>query len=172
MGSRLYRFARGEDERPVEPDTPTKSVSAETTFNQDLRTLEALKSELWPLAETVSRRLKKAELAAANVVLKLKGADFRTATRHHRLPDPTQLARLLFEAALPLLQAEADGRAFRLIGIGTDDLVEGGRADPPSLLDPGRLRAAKVERAIDAVREKLGQDAIGRGLGRPKPRRS
>ena len=178
MGRRLFRFARGEDERRVEPNSPTKSISAETTFNEDHRSFEALKAELWPLAETVSRRLKKAELAAANVVLKLKDSDFRTVTRHHRLGDPTQLARLLFEGALPLLQGEADGRrAFRLIGIGTDDLVAGDLADPPSLLDPGRLKVARVERAIDAVREKLGQDAIGRGPSpprrpeRPKPDR-
>jgi len=170
MGRRLYRFARGQDDRRVDPDSPTKSVSAETTFNRDLKDLDALTAELWPLAETVARRLKRAGLAGAAVALKLKTADFRGIARHRRLADPTQLAQLLFDAALPLLAAEADGRAFRLIGIGCDDLVPGDQADPPDLLDAGRERARRIEQAIDAVRGKLGDKAIVRGTGRP-PRR-
>ncbi len=168
MGRRLYRFARGQDDRRVDPDSPTKSVSAETTFNRDLTQLEDLKIELWPLAETVARRLKRANLAGHSVVLKLKTRDFKLISRHRRLPDPTQLAALIFQAGLALLERETDGRAFRLIGIGTDDLVDGSRADPPDLVDPARDRAARVERAIDAVRGKLGQGAIGKGIGMKK----
>lgn len=171
MGRRLYRFARGQDERRVDPDSPTKSISAETTFNHDLRDLETLKLELWPLAETVARRLKRAGLAGRAVTLKLKTADFRTLSRQRRLSDPTQLAALIFQAGLTLLEREADGRAFRLIGIGCDDLTDGSQADPPDLVDPVRARAARIEKAIDAVREKLGQDAIGKGLGlKPPPK--
>ena len=61
---------------------------------------------------------------------------------------------------------EADGRKFRLIGVGVGDLSEGGAADPPSLLDPEAKHRAEVERAIDAVRAKLGPKAIGKGRGR------
>ena len=111
MGRRLYRFARGEDERQVDPDAPAKSISAETTFDEDLSAKEALLAELWPLAQTVSRRLKGAELAAHTVTVKLKTADFRLLTRHRRLPDPTQLAETLYQAAKPLVEREADGRA-------------------------------------------------------------
>jgi len=164
MGHRLYRFARGQDSRHVEPDSPTKSVSSETTFNQDLSELAALEAELWPLAESVSRRLKKADLAGHSVVLKLKTADFRLITRRRRLGDPTQLAAVLYEAALPLLAAEATGRQrFRLIGIGTDDVVPGAQADPPDLLNERRQRQQAVERAIDEVRDRLGRDAIKLG---------
>ncbi len=171
MGKRLYRFARGQDERPVSPNSPAKSISSETTFNVDLVSSETLERELWPLCETVSRRLKRANLAGRAVVLKLKTADFRLITRHRRLEDPTQLAARLFEAARPLLAKEADGRAFRLIGIGTDDLCKAEEADQPNLLEPDRKRRVAVEAAIDSLRDKLGDKAIQRGRGfKPEPK--
>jgi len=82
---------------------------------------------------------------------------------------------VLYGEALPLLEREADGQAFRLIGIGAADLVDAALADPPDLFDPARAQSAKVEGAIDAVRAKLGDDAIrrGRALGTAaKPRQA
>jgi DNA polymerase-4 len=170
MGRRLYRFARGEDDRTVDPNAPAKSISAETTFDEDLSAKEALLAELWPLAQTVSRRLKAAELAAQTVTLKLKTAEFRLLTRHRRLPDPTQLAEALYQAAKPLVEREADGRAFRLIGIGAETLVEGVMADQPDLLNSRVARGTARERAIDKVEAELGPGllVLGRGF---KPKR-
>ncbi len=168
IGKRLYRFARGEDPRAVEPNAPAKSISAETTFEADLDRPEQLAARLWPLCEKVSRRLKAAGVAGHGVALKLKTHDFRTLTRSRRLSDPTQLAERLYREAYAMLLAEADGRRFRLIGVGADLLVAGTLADPPSLLEPERLRNAKVEQAIDAVRAKLGEGAIAKGRGWPK----
>lgn len=172
MGRRLFRFSRGQDQRSVDPNSPTKSISAETTFNQDLSEQESLVSRLWPLCETVARRLKRANLAGHSVVLKLKTDRFQLLTRSRRLADPTQLAETIYRTGTQLLQAEADGRRFRLIGIGANDLVDGALADPPNLFDHASQHDAEVERAIDAIREKLGPDAIGKGRGqlgsRPK----
>jgi DNA polymerase-4 len=133
IGGRLARFARGEDERAVDPDAPMKSVSAETTFERDLAAYEALAAELRPLAEQLARRLERAGRAAAGIALKLKTSDFQVLTRSRRLVDPTQRAETLYAAALPLLRAAADGTSFRLIGIGADRLAEGALADPPDL---------------------------------------
>jgi DNA polymerase-4 len=163
MGRRLYRFARGEDARRVDPDTPTKSISAETTFNDDITAADQLAARLWPLCEKVAGRLKRAGLAGQTVTLKLKSAEFRQLTRSRRLVDPTRLAEVLYQTALPVLEQEADGRRFRLIGIGISDLTDNSRADPPDLLDPGRAQRARVEHAIDAVRAKLGDEAIKKG---------
>ena len=172
MGQRLADFSRGVDGRGVNPHAPAKSVSAETTFDRDLRAPAELEQALWPLCEAVAARLKRAGIAGTGVTLKLKTPDFKLRTRSARLSSPTQLADRLFRAGRDLLRAEADGTAFRLIGIGTAELVDGALADPPDLLDPGLARRAKVEKAIDAVRDKLGAAAIakGRGLG-AKPRR-
>ena len=163
MGRRLHAFARGLDDRPVTPDAPAKSISAETTFAHDARDADALLRHLWPLCETVAQRLKASDRAGRTVTLKLKTADFRTRTRRQTLDDPTQLAERLYRTAEPLVRAAADGTAFRLIGIGAGDLTEGAQADPPTLLEPGRTRTARVEAAIDRVRAKLGPDAIAKG---------
>jgi DNA polymerase IV len=168
IGKRLYRFARGRDTRQVEPNAPAKSMTAETTFNNDVAESEILTAQIWPLCEKVARRLKRAGLAGHGVTLKLKTGDFRLLTRSRRLAEPTCLAEVLYRTAKPLIEREADGRRFRLIGIGASGLVDGILADPPDLLNPDRDRQARVEEAIDAVRAKLGDDAIrkGRGLGR------
>ena len=165
MGGRLYRFARGEDDRKVDPNAPTKSISAETTFNQDISDPEALLAEVWPLCETVARRTKKSGLAGQSVSLKLKTAGFLTLTRSRRLQDPTRLAEVIFRAVKPLIEKEADGRRFRLIGAGLADLVDGELADPPSLFDPDQVKRAQVEGVIDNLRERLGRDAIRKGRG-------
>jgi DNA polymerase-4 len=163
IGRRLHRFATGEDDRSVEPNAPAKSISAETTFEADISEADALAARLWPLCQTVSRRLKRAGLAGRTVTLKLKTAQFRQLTRSRRLADPTRLAEELFRAARQALEKEADGRRFRLIGIGASDLTDDAQADPPDLADPDRARRAKVEQAIDRVRAKLGEKAIDKG---------
>jgi DNA polymerase-4 len=170
MGHRLYHFARGEDDRRIDPDAPTKSISAETTFEKDLSDGPALSRELWPLCETVARRLKRSELSGRTVTLKLKTKDFQLLTRRQRLSDPTQLAERIFEAAGSLLSRESDGRQFRLIGVGVIDLADGAEADPPNLLEPERAHHARVERAIDQVRDKMGPEAIVKGHAFTGPR--
>jgi DNA polymerase IV len=133
IGRRLARFARGEDDRAVEPDPPMKSISAETTFARDLVNYEELAQALAPLCESLARRLLRAERAAAGVTLKLKTSDFHILSRSRQLADPTQQADRIYRAALPLLRAEADGTPFRLIGIGADRLAAAALADPPDL---------------------------------------
>ena len=171
MGRRLHRFARGEDNRKVNPNAPTKSISSETTFNQDVADPAVLMAELWPLCEKVAERLTRANLAGRTITVKLKTQDFRQLTRSRGLSSPTRLAERIYQAAKALVEAETDGRRFRLIGVGASDLEDGSIADPPDLLDQDRLRAVKIDRAMEAVREKMGRDAIARGRGL-KARRS
>jgi DNA polymerase-4 len=165
IGRRLARFSRGEDDRTVEPHGPAKSISAETTFRSDLDAEAELARELWPLTETFARRLKQSGLAAGGVTLKLKTADFRIITRARKLDRPSQLADTLFRAAKPLLAAACDGTAYRLIGIGSASLVAA--TAEPDLLDPRAQARAGAERAIDELREKFGDGAIGKGRGLP-----
>jgi DNA polymerase-4 len=133
FGRRLAQFASGEDDRAVTPDRPTKSISAETTFDRDTGDSSELAAIAADLAERVAGRLLREGLAGGAVVLKLKTSDFRIVTRTRRLPHPTTRAALLLEAARPLIEKEADGRTFRLIGVGADALVPVAEADPPDL---------------------------------------
>ena len=133
FGRQLAGLVHGIDLRQVTPDRPAKSVSTETTFARDIKDPTALAGALEPLAEGVGRRLARAGTAGRTVVLKLKTADFQVITRHHRLSDPTGRAELILRAGLVLLERLADGRAFRLIGIGVTDLCPAAEADPPDL---------------------------------------
>jgi len=160
-GRRLSRLSRGIDERKVDPDGETKSVSAETTFDRDISEFRPLEQTLWELTERVSERLKRYGLAGATVNLKLKSSDFKTRTRARSLPQATQLAGKIFAAGRDLLGHEIGATKYRLIGIGVSNLeaVEGGEfAD---LLD---RRAAEAEHAIDRLRSKFGRDAVVKGL--------
>lgn len=165
MGQRLYKLSRGLDERKVDPTEQTKSISGETTFVTDIADLTALAREIWPLCETVARRLKKKQLAGRRVTLKLKTADFKLLTRGRTLAAPVWMAEEIYRAVLPLLEKEADGRPYRLIGAGVEELCDIDAAAQPDLLDPGARKRAAVEEAIDKVREKLGEKAITKGRG-------
>jgi DNA polymerase IV len=163
-GGRLFRLARGIDIRPVQPEREAKSVSAETTFNQDIRELDALIPILWDLSEKVHRRLKAQDMAGATVTLKLKTADFRTVTRSRTGTEATQLAKRIFDQAKDLLVPEARGRtAFRLIGVGVTGLTSASEADRGDLLDHGLRRDIATETAMDAIRAKFGNAAVIRG---------
>jgi DNA polymerase-4 len=166
-GPSLAGRARGEDSRPVNPERETKSISAETTFEEDLRDPAALERPLWRMCEKLARRLREKELAAGGVVLKLKTSGFALRTRSARLPSPTLLPETLFAAAKPLLAREADGTtAFRLIGIGAQPLAPAAEADRGDLADPEAPRRAARWQAVEALRARFGEGAVvaGRGL--------
>jgi DNA polymerase-4 len=168
---RLSRLAWGEDRRVVTPERETKSISAETTFEADLRSFEDLEPILWRLSEKVSRRLKAAGLAGRSVTLKLKDKEFRLLTRTRSGLAPTQLAARLFDPARQLLKASCDGTAFRLIGIGAADLCDSADADKGDLADQTVVRQAKMEAAIDKIREKFGAGAVQKGIALRGPQR-
>jgi DNA polymerase-4 len=163
IGRRLYRFSRGEDSRRVDPRSARKSISAETTFSENLAALDELKNRLWPLCEKVAARAKAAELAGGVVTIKLKTADFRIRTRNRTLPNPTQLAETIWQYGCNLLEREATGTMFRLIGVGLSHLGPGEGADPPDLADPDGVRRKAVEQTMDSVRARFGAGAIGKG---------
>ncbi len=160
-GTRLWQLARGLDTRRVDPERETKSVSAETTFNQDIGDFRPLEQHLWDLTERVSSRLKAQHLAGSTVTLKLKSADFKTRTRARSLGHPTQLAARIFAAGRDLLQHEVGATRFRLIGIGVSHLQETDGSDLSDLLD---RRAAEAEHAVDRLRSKFGKGAVVKGL--------
>ncbi|WP_430258540.1 DNA polymerase IV [Neorhizobium sp. IRS_2294] len=163
MGQRLYRLSRGIDDREVHLNDPAKSVSAETTFFDDISRHDDLVPIMRRLSEKVSKRLKSEDVAGQTVVLKLKTADFKSRTRNKRLEDPTQLADRIFRTGISMLERETDGTKFRLLGIGVTDLTDPARADPPDLVDVQAGRRAAAEAAMDKLREKFGAAAVETG---------
>ena len=165
MGARLFHLSRGEDLRDVSTEHETKSISAETTFNEDISDYAALETILWNLTERVSRRAKASATAGYTVTLKLKTKDFQTLSRAASFEDATNLAHRIFEAANPLLKKETGKKSFRLIGVGISHLVEHTKSEEDKSLDTHIVALNKAENAIDAIRKKFGNNAVERGLG-------
>lgn len=166
-GLRLHDLAHARDSRPVDPQSDRRGMSAETTFNEDLSDLAALEDELWPLCDKLAAKARREGVSSRVVVLKLRRADFRIVTRRRTLPEPVQTARALFTHGRELLAREADGRPYRLIGIGMAELAEATDA-PADLFGAGEARALRAERAVDRLRERFGAAVLttGRGLKR------
>ncbi|MGJ5074426.1 DNA polymerase IV [Bradyrhizobium oligotrophicum] len=165
-GRRLWRLARGIDDRKVVADRGAKTISSETTFDTDIRDYVTLEKTLWRLSEKVSARLKASQLAGSTITLKLKTADFRQRTRSQSIAAPTQLAGKIFAICKEMLARETDGTAFRLMGTGVSALRPGSEASDTDMLD---RRSASAERAIDALRKKFGQAAVIRGIAYDGP---
>jgi DNA polymerase-4 len=164
-GPSLAARARGEDNRRVEPFRETKSVSAETTFAQDLSALPELETVLWRIAEKLAARLRGGGWAAGGVTLKLKTGSHVLRTRSQRLAAPTAMPELLFAAGQAMLAREADGTRFRLLGLGAQPLRPAAEADPIDLADPESARRVARQTAVDRLRDRFGAGIIGRGRG-------
>ncbi|MEM9232867.1 MAG: DNA polymerase IV [Pseudomonadota bacterium] len=164
-GRSLALRARGEDHRVVETSRETKSVSGETTFNEDLKDRDALEDRLYAMARKVSSRAKAASLAGRVVTLKLKTSDFRSFTRRRTLPHATNLTALLFEVGRELLGEELQNapvsRKYRLIGIGISDLVDADLMDDGFLFSGDHKRIGRREDAITVLADKFGEGVIG-----------
>jgi DNA polymerase-4 len=165
-GRRLWRLARGLDDRRVVPDRGAKTISSETTFENDIRDFASLEKTLWRLSEKVSSRLKNGELAGSTITLKLKTADFRQRTRSQSIHAPTQFAAKIFAVSRQMLARETDGTAFRLMGVGVSALRPASLIQDSDMLD---RRSADAERAIDDLRRKFGQAAVIRGIAYDGP---
>ena len=165
-GQRLWRLARGLDDRRVVADRGAKTISNETTFDKDIRDFAALEKILWRLSEKVSSRLKSGEHAGSTITLKLKTADFRQRTRSQSIQMPTQMASKIFATAREMLAKEIDGTAFRLMGTGVSALTAGSSTDAIDMLD---RRFAHAERAMDDLRKRFGDAAVIRGIAYDGP---
>ena len=161
----LHRLAHARDSRKVEADGELKSISSETTFETNISRFEELEAILWRQAERVSARAKASGHGGRTVVLKLKTAGFKSRTRSFSLEAPTQLADRIFRTAREALRREADGTAFRLLGVGISQLAPESDCDPADLVDDASSKRAAAERAMDKVRAKFGAGVVEKGRG-------
>jgi DNA polymerase-4 len=161
-----YDLARGVDDRPVTPDRQAKSIGQEETFETDVAERDALRRTLFAQAEQVGRRLRKADLRARAVWVKIRFGDFKTITRQCTLPDATDGTTALYEAARGLFDAWA-AAAFapvRLIGMAGKGLVAGG-GQMSLFADPAAQKETAVDHLVDRINRKLGKSSIRRGGG-------
>jgi DNA polymerase IV len=133
-GSWYYRICRGIDEREVKPDRPYKSVSAERTFDEDLRDPDRLTAELDRIAGYAWDRIKRAEVAGRTVTLKVKYGDFTIITRSKSFSAPVPDLASFTAAGQALLAAlHPLSKGIRLLGLGLHNLSEQEAGSPLQL---------------------------------------
>ena len=167
---RLSDLARGIDPRPIQIEQETKSISSETTFAQDVVASDQLIASAEHLCHKVTRRLKAEGFWAMRVTLKLKFHDHRLITRSKILPEPTQMAHIIFDMIQILLIKEIGIHSYRLIGVGVDILENDARMHTNigtqnlfAAQDTQRQKQDRLEQAMDAVHKKLGTNALTSG---------
>ncbi len=183
-GLHLHRLANGIDDRAVETERAAKSIGHEDTYDADIREPAAIRRQLLGLADRVAARLRRHGVKGGTVTLKVKYADFTTITRAVTLPRPTDDGGMLYRAVVPLLaKTEAGRRPVRLLGISVSRLAadeaaseeswdqmplfgrKSGRApDAARAAHRGAdaARAARLNEAVDRIRERFGRKGIGR----------
>ena len=163
FGLELIALARGEDARPVTPDSEAKSISQEETFTPDLVDLEKMKRVLLDQAEQVGWELRKQKLKGCTVTVKVRYPDFTTVTRSHTLPLPTDQGIEIYQTALPLLhKTEALQKKARLLGVGISNLLHQDDPEQLILFDSRRKQVQRSTQAMDRIWDKFGQEAIKR----------
>jgi DNA polymerase-4 len=124
-GQWYWRICRCIDDREVRPDRPYKSVSAERTFDEDLRDPDRLAGELERIAGYAWDRIKRAEVSGRTVTLKVKFGDFTLITRSKSFPLPVPDLSAFVAAGQKLLSAlQPLPKGIRLLGLGLHNLIE------------------------------------------------
>lgn len=166
----IHELAFGRDARPVVTEYEAKSISSEHTFGEDCADKDVLRDMLIGQAEHVGRRLRRSGKAARTGQLKLRFDDFQTVTRQQKFSPATSSDRNLIRCALELFERQKVNRPVRLIGFGVSDFTSGADAEPeqPDLFAAMEPKAsptkdARLDAAVDHLREKFGADALKRG---------
>ncbi|MEM9207986.1 MAG: DNA polymerase IV [Pseudomonadota bacterium] len=160
---RMRDRASGIDDRPVASARVDKSISAEQTFGDDIRDVAALDAKLLALTERVATRIRAKELAAGKITIKIRQADFTTFTRQCTLTPPSNGTDQIFAAARRLLRdwlRDHPETPLRLLGVGGGKFAPALQQDLFGSREPAP--ASPLDQAVDDVRERFGDTALGR----------
>jgi DNA polymerase-4 len=162
-GITLYRQANGIDTRKIDIPDDAKSMSRETTLEQDTIDPEVLRAVVGYLCERLGYQLREHGKQAKTVNLKLRYDDFETITRSHSTAQPIATDEALFTAAYRLLELALAGKrkAVRLLGVGVSNFT--GESLQLSLFDPSMERQERLDKVIDRIRKKYGFSAVQTG---------
>lgn len=163
-GAHLRALARGEDDRPVDSHREAKSISEERTYESDLRDPDDIDRALLARSEGVARELRREGLTGRTVHLKVRTGDFTTWTRSRTLQAPTDLAETIVRAARELFEERIrlGRKGVRLLGVGVRGIERSGAGQAALFTDAREERARRLAHASDAVRNRLGEEALTR----------
>jgi nucleotidyltransferase/DNA polymerase involved in DNA repair len=164
LGEHLYQLSHGQDERPVVPNWEPKSISSETTFEEDTNDRELLLATILELSDHVAQRLRKDGYRARKVTLKLRYSSFTTHTKQYSLDKLVQTREDIAAVARGLFGQFPLKQKIRLIGVAAGDLHRDGD-DPQQLqlFSQSAPQNEKLSHTVDEIKQKFGDAALRRG---------
>lgn len=173
-GTLLWEYANGIDDSPVVSTPPdSKGVGNSTTLSKDVTEREEACKTLLSLSESVAARLRKAGQLAGMVSVEIKYSNFRSVSHQTMLYSPSDTSRIIYDTACRLFDELWDHSPIRLLGVRTSKLVSATEPIQLSLFDlnavagnekePASEKLAALDKALDDIRNKFGNDAVVRG---------
>jgi DNA polymerase IV len=163
-GGQFFRLVRGIDNREVVPDREAKSISHEVTFPVDLDDCEHLKGVLLGQTVQVARRLRRHDLLARTVTLKVRTGDFKTITRRRTFDVATDETNAIWKTVAVLFDAWIRQRstAVRLIGVGVSQFSTGSGQQLSLFGHEESARHRQIDKVMDEIRDRFDEGAIWR----------
>jgi len=162
QGAHLHELAYGRDDRPVVPDWEARSISNETTFEEDSSDRTLLLRTIRKLAESVGRRLRVEDQRARRITLKIRYEGFETHTKQMTLDRPTQSDDEIVHSAVSLFKQFPLDRKVRLLGVGSSDLTRSAQIPSQPGLFAESANNDTLDRTVDAIRSKFGNASLRR----------
>lgn len=172
-GRKLWEFANGIDRSVVEPDqAEAKGIGNSTTLPKDAVTEEEAMNVLLGLAESVGRRLRKHGMKAGMVSVEIKYHNFEVNSHQKQLERQTNSDQIIYRESVELFRELWNKEPIRLLGIRTSKLVQEGEPEQLSIFDiqyeqrserPLDKKHEQLDKALDKIRRKYGEDAVKRG---------
>lgn len=167
QGTQLYEYANGLDTSPVSLYTERetiKSVGNGTTFRRNLLGMDDIKIAVTALSDTVASRLRKYQMKCFGVKVDIKNPDFKVISRQKQMDTPTNLSSEIFRLAIEIIHSTWRIQdPIRMLTITAINLCDENQSQQLSLFDitqGSREKGEKVERTIDTIRAKFGDNAI------------
>lgn len=168
FGKMIWEYANGIDNEPVTVNNEKpKGIGNSVTLPQDVSNIEKLEETLLALTEQVSYRLRKQELLANVVNVQIKTNDFKTFSHQRKMDEPTDSTKYIYNEAKKLLEFlynNSINKQIRLIGVRVDNLEDKEQMQMSlfSKTDLEKEKQKKVDKAVDAIKEKFGYEIITR----------
>ena len=167
QGPLLKALSLGIDERPIISSRQVKSIGDESTYEYDLTDRPTIDREIAIHSDIVAQRLRRHDLAARTISLKIRFASFKTIMRSLSLEEGTNLQETIDSACQALLSRIPLTEGIRLIGVTASNL--GAPLSIPSLFSDKEEKRARAARAMDSIQEKYGRKALRKGFWLEKP---
>ena len=162
QGTLLKDLSFGIDDRPVVSSRQVKSIGDESTYEYDLTDRQKIDREIAIHSDIVAQRLRRHDLAARTISLKIRFASFKTIMRSLSLEERTNLQETINSACQTLLSRIPLTEGIRLIGVTASNL--GAPLSIPSLFSDEEDKRSRAAKAMDSIQEKYGRKALQKGF--------